>query len=142
MSGYFPLRGLVQVLWPEFTLSQYDRIGLDTTPSSSAEKPKIEREDADTLDGLCVTFARFRVASAGRRRQHDLNIRIFLQGIDEWANREHLTHTNRLQPNALFTRCDWLQAMKSTKSMLEALRIAATTPHPKNVVGERDQKPW
>ena len=68
-------------------LSQYDRIGLDTTPSSSAEKPKIEREDADTLDGLCVTFARFRVASAGRRRQHDLNIRIFLQGIDEWANR-------------------------------------------------------
>ena len=131
----------MQVLWPEFTLSQYDRAGLDTIPSSSAKKPKIEREDTDAHDGLCITFSRFRVASAGRCRQHDLDIRIFLQGINEWANRKHLTDTDRLQPNTLFSCCEWFQAMKSTKAMLEALRIAAATPHPKNVVGERDQKP-
>jgi hypothetical protein len=96
------------VFWPEFTLSQYDRTGLDTIPSSAAKKPKIEREDADTLDGFRVTLSCFRVTSAGRRRQHDLDIRIFLQCIDEWTNREYLTHTDRLQPNALFPRRDWL----------------------------------
>ncbi len=130
------------MFWPEFTLGKYDCTGLDTFPSSSAKKPKIEREDTDTLDGFRVTFSRFRVASAGRRRQHDLDIRIFLQCIDEWTNCEYLTHTDRLQPNALFPRRDWLQAMEPTKAMLEAPRIAAASPHPKNVVGERDQKPW
>jgi hypothetical protein len=84
------------VFWPEFTLSQYDCAGLDAIPSSSAKKPEIEREDTDTLDGLCVTFLRFRVASASGRRQHDLDILIFLQGIDEWTNCEHLTYTDCL----------------------------------------------
>ena len=28
----------------------------------------LEKEDADALDGVCISFSRFRVASAGRRR--------------------------------------------------------------------------